>query len=136
MAGLHKGVRIPVQHPAGVERETETVVRPWGHYMVLGEPDIEPITAVKKLVVEPGQALSLQSHRLRAERWMPLNYGLMAVIGDEEYDLIPGHVYDIGVGVRHRLVDRAGRGGAVVELIFGAYVESDIERYEDLYQRA
>lgn len=40
--------------------------RPWGCYEVLAE---EREHKVKRLVVFPGQRLSLQRHRLRTEHW-------------------------------------------------------------------
>lgn len=119
----------------GVYHEPAPVIRPWGWYTVVGVPNGLPIAGVKTLVVEPGQALSLQTHRWRAERWMPLSPGLGAVIGEEEHELLPGHVYDIEVGVQHRLLDHAGAGGSVIELMYGWYDEDDIVRVADRYQR-
>lgn len=129
-------VTLPAQR-AGLQvmSSLTPVIRPWGWYSVVGEPDERPIAAVKTIVVQPGHALSLQTHRRRAERWTPLTNGLGAVIGDEEVELLTGQVYDIGIGVRHRLLDLAGAGGVVLELMYGEYDESDIVRHADRYQR-
>lgn len=109
--------------------------RPWGWYAVLGEPDHDPIAAVKILRVAPGEMLSLQTHRLRRERWMPLMPGLGAIIGDQEIELEFGFTYEIGLGVPHRLFDMGGSGGSVIETMYGTYDESDILRLEDRYHR-
>ena len=118
-----------------VEEALEPEFRPWGWYAVLAEPDDEPIVAVKILQVDPGQMLSLQTHRLRRERWMPITSGLGAVIGDREIELLVGHTYEIQTGVPHRLFDMKGSGGSVVETMYGTYDEDDIIRLSDEYGR-
>lgn len=40
--------------------------RPWGIYYVLED---SPLYKVKKLIVNPGKRLSLQSHTKRSEHW-------------------------------------------------------------------
>ena len=47
-------------------RYLEVGNRPWGVYYVLEDL---PLYKVKKLVVEPGKRLSLQSHTKRSEHW-------------------------------------------------------------------
>ena len=115
--------------------QTPSSVRPWGWYTVLGEPDHEPVAAVKLLWVEPGEMLSLQTHRLRRERWIPISYGLGAVIGDQEIELMRGRAYVINMGVPHRLFDMRGSGGNVIEVMYGTYDEDDIIRLNDIYDR-
>jgi hypothetical protein len=44
----------------------KTVHRPWGSYTILEDADD---CKVKRLVVKPGQVLSLQLHHRRAEHW-------------------------------------------------------------------
>jgi len=109
--------------------------RPWGWYTVLGEPDDDPIAAVKILRVDPGQMLSLQTHELRRERWIPINNGLGAIIGDEEIALKAQCIYEIPAGVQHRLFDKSGLGGSVIEVMYGIYDENDITRLKDMYVR-
>jgi mannose-6-phosphate isomerase-like protein (cupin superfamily) len=118
-----------------VEEPVERSLRPWGWYAVLAEPDHAPIAAVKLLRVEPGEMLSLQTHRLRRERWMPVTPGLGAVIGDREFELLVGHTYEIGVGVPHRLFTIGESGGSVIETMYGTYDENDIIRLSDRYHR-
>lgn len=126
--------RIPAQRRS-CESMTQAVTKPWGWYTVVGLADERPIAAVKTIVVEPGQALSLQTHSLRTERWLPLSFGLAAMIGGERHELLPNHVYDIGIGVPHRLFDECGTGGSVLEVMYGHYDEDDIVRLADRYQR-
>jgi mannose-6-phosphate isomerase len=112
-----------------------TDVRPWGSFVLLGVPDEEPIAAVKVLNVDPGQRLSLQTHELRRERWIPTSPGLGAVIGEHDFLLEVGITYEVPVGVPHRLYDKGGAGGTVIEIMFGVYDENDIKRLQDSYGR-
>src|SRR3990172_1997877 len=45
----------------------EFVTKPWGSFSTLEEG---PGYKIKRLVVQPGQRLSLQKHRHRAEHWV------------------------------------------------------------------
>lgn len=129
MADLHGVSTREVLEPI------DWAVRPWGRYGVLAEPDCDLIAAVKVLHVEPGHKLSLQTHALRRERWTPVTPGLGAIIGDQAYELVVGHTYEIGVGVPHRLFTIGESAGTVVETMYGTYDENDIIRLSDIYQR-
>ncbi len=58
-----------------------TVHRPWGAYTVLEEGDH---FKVKRIVVEPGAALSLQLHHQRSEYWVVIAGVAQVVTGDKE----------------------------------------------------
>ena len=131
MADLHS-VNLTARE---VQEPIEWVVRPWGWFGVLAVPDHAPIAAVKLLYVEPGEALSLQTHAVRREGWTPVTPGLRAIIGDEAMELLVGHTYEIGVGVPHRLFTNSDVGGSVVETMYGIYDENDITRLSDNYHR-
>ena len=103
----------------GLQRAVTCAVRPWGWYAVVAEAEQEPIVSVRTVVLEPGRTSSFQVDRQGRERWVPLTHGLIAVIGEETCELIPGHLYEIGVGVPRRLLDLAGVGGTVLQLVFG-----------------
>jgi len=109
--------------------------RPWGWYAILGQPEDEQIAAVKVLRVDAGQMLSLQTHELRRERWIPVTPGLGAIIGDEEILLEVGTAYEVPAGVPHRLFSIGVFGGTVIELMYGTYDENDIVRLHDTYNR-
>ena len=130
MAGLQEIATV-----GNVVTGASHVHRPWGWFTLLGEPDEMPIAAVKTITVEPGHALSLQFHDHRRERWMPLSHGLVAEIGHEHHELRPGHLYDIGIGVLHRLRNAGSSVGLLVEIMYGVYREDDIHRLDDHYGR-
>lgn len=107
--------------------------RPWGWYesLVIGDR-----FQVKRIVVHPGAALSLQSHVHRAEHWIVVE-GTARVTVDEEVKLIGENqsVY-IPLGARHRLENPGKVAMVLIEVQTGTYLgEDDIVRYEDLYAR-
>lgn len=109
------------------------VSRPWGWYQVLSE---KPVDAVKVLCVKPGERLSLQTHRMRSETWIPLDSGLMAQIGENLVELVAYNSYTVSVGEKHRLINESDHEVQVIELITGTYHENDISRIEDDYGRS
>jgi hypothetical protein len=70
--------------PRRIPKETEesspaAVRRPWGIFMVLHEG---PEFKVKRILLKPGAALSLQLHRHRSEHWVVVA-GIAHVINGE-----------------------------------------------------
>ena len=107
--------------------------RPWGWYesLALGER-----FQVKRIVVLPGAALSLQSHRHRAEHWIVVE-GMAKVTIDADVRLISENqsVY-IPLGAVHRLENPGKVNMVLIEVQTGTYLgEDDIIRYEDIYAR-
>lgn len=107
--------------------------RPWGWYesLALGER-----FQVKRIVVLPGAALSLQSHRHRAEHWIVVE-GMAKVTIDADVRLISENqsVY-IPLGAVHRLENPGKVNMVLIEVQTGSYLgEDDIIRYEDIYAR-
>ncbi|MDV7269963.1 mannose-1-phosphate guanylyltransferase/mannose-6-phosphate isomerase [Thioclava sp. A2] len=107
--------------------------RPWGWYesLVVG-----PRFQVKRIVVHPGAALSLQSHRHRAEHWIVVE-GAAKVTVDNEVKLVSENqsVY-IPRGAVHRMENPGNEPLTLIEVQTGAYLgEDDIIRYEDAYAR-
>ena len=91
---------------------------------------------VKRIMVHPGAALSLQSHIHRSEHWIVVE-GTARVTIDEEVKLITENqsVY-IPVGAVHRMENPGKVPMVLIEVQTGAYVgEDDIVRYEDVYAR-
>ena len=107
--------------------------RPWGFYEVLihGER-----FQVKRIVVQPGQRLSLQKHFHRAEHWVVVQ-GSAIVTRDADQLLIRENesIY-LPLGCVHRL-DNPGRIPlTLIEVQSGSYLgEDDIVRLEDHYGR-
>lgn len=115
----------------------EVEERPWGAWKVVHE---EPRHTVKVLTVNPGCMLSLQSHLLRTEYWVPLETGLMAYTTSNEYGqhgrlLKARETFTVGCNQIHRLINPTDRAISVVEIIHGDYDEADIRRYHDSYGR-
>jgi mannose-1-phosphate guanylyltransferase / mannose-6-phosphate isomerase len=107
--------------------------RPWGWFesLVVG-----PRFQVKRIVVHPGAALSLQSHFHRAEHWIVVEGTARVTIDDEVKLLTENQSVYIPLGSRHRLENPGKVPMALIEVQTGAYVgEDDIVRYEDVYAR-
>ncbi len=114
--------------PAG-----ETDHRPWGHYTVLAD---EADHKVKRILVEPGQRLSLQRHQKRSEHWFALSGEGVLTRDDEDILLTPGRSADIPQGAWHRVRNEGEAPFVFIEVQRGSYFgEDDIERKEDDYGR-
>ena len=108
--------------------------RPWGWFetLVVGER-----FHVKRIVVQPGAALSLQSHHHRSEHWIVVE-GTARVTIDEDVKLVSENqsVY-IPLGAIHRMENPGKVPMALIEVQTGGYFgEDDIIRYEDVYARS
>ena len=107
--------------------------RPWGWFesLVVGER-----FQVKRIVVHPGAALSLQSHHHRSEHWIVVE-GTAKVTVDDTVQLISENqsVY-IPLGAVHRMENPGKVAMVLIEVQTGTYLgEDDIIRYEDVYAR-
>lgn len=113
------------------EWKAPKTLRPWGYYRVLHEV---AGTKVKELTVEPGQELSMQRHRQRAEYWM-VTEGECKV--EKEYGslfLRRHETIHIPVGEWHQLSNPFKQPCKLVEVQFGSKcAEEDIERRYDKY---
>ena len=115
---------------AGAHRR---MYRPWGHYEGLIRGDR---FQVKKILVRPGEKLSLQKHYHRAEHWVVVN-GTAIVERDAERILLRENesVY-LPLGSVHRLENPGMIPLTLIEVQSGAYLgEDDIVRFEDTYGR-
>jgi mannose-1-phosphate guanylyltransferase/mannose-6-phosphate isomerase len=107
--------------------------RPWGWYESL---TVGPRFQVKRIVVNPGAALSLQSHHHRSEHWIVVE-GTAKVTVDERVELLSENqsIY-IPLGAIHRMENPGRLPLTLIEVQTGAYLgEDDIIRYEDVYAR-
>lgn len=110
-----------------------TVHRPWGSYTVLEDAED---CKVKRLVVKPGQILSLQRHQRRSEHWTVIRGQAKVRVGDKETLLGPNESTWIPVNTLHRLHNPAAEDLHLIEVQTGDYFgEDDIERFEDVYGR-
>jgi mannose-6-phosphate isomerase len=108
--------------------------RPWGSFHVLDE---KPGFKVKRIVVNPGGRLSLQSHKHRGEHWTVVNGEATVTVGESVQRLMRSQSVDIAKGDKHRLENFGREQVEIVEVQFGDYLgEDDIVRYDDVYNRA
>lgn len=109
--------------------------RPWGTYTVLDEDDT---FKVKKIVVNPGQRISYQTHEHRAEYWtIVLGHGLVTLEDGEDKAVQVGDAIYIEKGDPHRISNLGESDLVFIEVQIGTYLgEDDIVRIEDDYNRA
>lgn len=109
------------------------VQRPWGTYEVL---DNEDRFKVKRIMVKPGETLSLQMHHHRAEHWVVVKGTARIERGDESFLLSENQSTYIPLGTCHRLSNPGRLPLEIIEIQSGAYLgEDDIVRLEDCYGR-
>ncbi|MEC7669985.1 MAG: mannose-1-phosphate guanylyltransferase/mannose-6-phosphate isomerase [Pseudomonadota bacterium] len=107
--------------------------RPWGWFesLVIGGR-----FQVKRILVHPGAALSLQSHYHRSEHWIVVE-GTARVTVDDKVTLVSENesIY-VPLGAKHRMENPGKVPMVLIEVQTGSYVgEDDIIRYEDVYAR-
>ncbi len=92
---------------------------------------------VKRIVVKPGAALSLQSHIHRAEHWIVVSGTAQVTVGEEVKLLSENQSVYVPLGAIHRLANPGKVPVVLIEVQTGAYLgEDDIIRYEDIYARS
>jgi mannose-1-phosphate guanylyltransferase/mannose-6-phosphate isomerase len=110
------------------------VYRPWGSYdsIAVGER-----FQVKRIVVKPGAALSLQKHAQRAEHWIVVSGTAEVTCDDRVFDLHENESTFIPLGSTHRLRNHGSEPVELIEVQSGGYLgEDDIVRLEDVYGRS
>ena len=91
---------------------------------------------MKKINVNPGAALSLQSHRYRNEHWVIVKGEAKVKIDNQEKTLLSGESIYIPAGTKHRVENEQKEPLIFIEVQTGtSFSEDDIVRYEDLYSR-
>jgi mannose-1-phosphate guanylyltransferase / mannose-6-phosphate isomerase len=109
------------------------VYRPWGYYDSI---DAGSRFQVKRVVVNPGAALSLQMHHHRAEHWIVVCGTARVTRGDETFLVSENESTFIPLGTRHRLENPGKVPLEIIEVQSGSYLgEDDILRFEDRYNR-
>ena len=116
-----------------VTEEHLKVHRPWGSYQSVDNGERHQ---VKRIIVKPGQRLSLQKHHHRAEHWIVVK-GAARVTVDENIKIVHENesIY-IPIGAVHRLENPGKIMLELIEVQTGSYLgEDDIIRIEDDYRR-
>ncbi len=109
------------------------VCRPWGTYETL---DVSERFKVKRIVVNPGAALSLQRHNHRAEHWIVVKGTALVTVEDKQIILNEDQSTYIPVGTFHRLENTETTSLELIEVQSGSYLgEDDIVRVDDRYGR-
>ena len=107
--------------------------RPWGYYQGV---DAGSRYQVKRIVVKPGAALSLQKHFHRSEHWVVVRGTAEVTIGSETNIVHENESTYIPIGSVHRLANPGKIPLELVEVQVGSYLgEDDIVRLTDQYGR-
>ena len=110
------------------------VYRPWGYYESI---DAGQRFQVKRIMVKPGEALSLQMHHHRAEHWVVVSGTARVTRGDEIKLVSENESTYIPIGTKHRLENVGKMPLFLIEVQSGSYLgEDDIVRFEDRYKRS
>ena len=107
--------------------------RPWGWYESIA---LGPRFQVKRIVVNPGASLSLQSHHHRSEHWVVVEGTAKVTIDDKVQLVCENQSVYIPLGAIHRMENPGKLPLTLIEVQTGSYFgEDDIIRYEDVYAR-
>ncbi|HXW72237.1 MAG TPA: mannose-1-phosphate guanylyltransferase/mannose-6-phosphate isomerase [Methylocella sp.] len=118
-------------HPEALEHKRS--YRPWGYYQSI---DSGLRYQVKRIVVKPGERLSLQKHFHRSEHWIVVK-GTAEVTRDDEVRFVHENesIY-LPIGCVHRMANPGRIDLELIEVQTGSYLgEDDIIRFEDVYNR-
>jgi len=109
------------------------VHRPWGTYEVLyGHENYK----IKRIVVYPGERLSLQKHLHRNEHWVVVKGEATVQVGEEISIVKENESTYIKQNEIHRLTNNTEQEIVLIEAQVGSYTgEDDIIRLEDDYRR-
>lgn len=121
-AGAKQATQFPKDH------------RPWGWFESLV---LDTRFQVKRILVNPGAALSLQSHHHRAEHWIVVQGTAQVTVGDRVRLVSENQSVYVPLGAAHRLENPGKVPMILIEVQTGTYLgEDDIMRYDDEYDRA
>ena len=107
--------------------------RPWGWFerIAIGER-----FQVKRIQVNPGASLSLQSHKHRSEHWIVVSGRARVTIDDKIQIISENESVFVPLLAVHRISNPGTDPVVLIEVQSGDYLgEDDIIRYEDVYAR-
>ena len=120
-------------HDKNITQFHRRVYRPWGWFESI---DQGPRFQVKRLMVAPGAALSLQYHRHRAEHWVVVSGVAEVTCDGRVFRLEEDQSTYVPLGSSHRLANPGEQPVEIIEVQSGDYLgEDDIVRLEDTYGR-
>jgi mannose-1-phosphate guanylyltransferase/mannose-6-phosphate isomerase len=108
--------------------------RPWGSYEILCKG---AGYQSKRLTINSGQRLSLQTHKHRDEQWVIAKGTAKVTIGDKVLTLGKGQSAEVPRTIQHRIENISDIDSLeIIEVQIGDYIdEEDIIRLEDDYGR-
>tara|TARA_B100001079_G_C16395551_1_gene508893 strand:+ start:1228 stop:1611 length:384 start_codon:yes stop_codon:yes gene_type:complete len=108
--------------------------RPWGSYEILCKG---MGYQSKRLIINSGQRLSLQTHKHRDEQWVIAKGTAKVTIGDKVITLGKGQSAEVPRTIQHRIENISDIDSLeIIEVQMGDYIdEEDIIRLEDDYGR-
>lgn len=113
--------------------DTNISKKPWGYYKnLLNENDF----LLKKLVINPQEELSLQSHQYREEHWTVAFGEISMILDKSEKTLKIKDSIVIPKGAIHKIINNTNEIAIIIEVQYGHILnENDINRIEDKYDR-
>ncbi len=138
---MHKSkaqhLKTAIQHLDSSQRKEHLehlrVHRPWGWYEGIDKGER---FQVKRIMVKPGEKLSLQMHHHRAEHWIVVSGTAKVTVENKETLFTENQSTYIPLGKSHRLENPGKIPLHLIEVQSGTYLgEDDIVRYEDSYGR-
>ncbi|MEQ1720630.1 MAG: mannose-1-phosphate guanylyltransferase/mannose-6-phosphate isomerase [Nitrosomonas sp.] len=138
---MHKSkadqLKSAVQHIGSNHRKEHLdhlrIHRPWGWYEGIDKGER---FQVKRIMVKPGEKLSLQMHFHRAEHWVVVSGTAKVIVEDKAMLFAENQSTYIPFGKPHRLENPGKIPLHLIEVQSGAYLgEDDIVRFEDSYGR-
>lgn len=131
-------MRSPASRPprgrSGAPEPRGFIERPWGGFETLSEG---PGYKVKRLLVMPGQRLSLQRHHFRAESWVVVSGAPRVIVSGRARRLRAREAVMVPTGAWHRIENHGAHPVLIIEVQHGPYLgEDDIVRRHDDYGRA
>lgn len=114
-------------------RDHSSSYRPWGKICDIDDGEH---FQVKKIIVRPGEGLSVQRHFHRAEHWVVVSGTAKVNVDDKEFFLSENQSTFIPAGSVHTLENPGKIDLEIIEVRSGFYLkEDDIERLHDRYGR-
>ena len=107
--------------------------RPWGSYNSIDQGDN---FQVKRVIINPGAEIGLQTHGRRAEHWVVVSGTAKVTCDDREFLLRENELTFVPPGAKHRLENPGKKPLHLIEVRSGTYLgEDDVVRFEDRYGR-
>ena len=128
---LRSAMKILIKKNKTEAFDDSIISRPWGLFENIKH---EPGYKVKKLLVLPGEKISLQKHMKRSEHWVVIEGIATITKGKKEFKLKTNESTFIKKGEIHRIENSTKKNLVLIEVQTGNYLEEDdIYRLEDKY---